>query len=163
MDPDDYELRPLDLSDTDLAFDLHQLRQTAYGQEAALLGLSAERFPPLQVGPRDLMASNELHLGAFQGRRLVGAIAWGADEEDPAAQHISALVVAPEAQRRGVATRLLHALVMLNGRGPLAVHTAQLNAPALALYEAYGFQAQRRWLSNEGLRLLRLRWRAGAG
>lgn len=161
MPLDDYELRPLDLSDTDLAFDLHQLRQAAYAQEAALLGLNAAHFLPLQIGPRELMASNELHLGAFQGHRLVGAIAWGADEEDPAAQCISALVVAPEAQRRGVATRLLHALVVLNGRGPLTVQTAQRNAPALALYEAYGFQTQRRWLSPEGLRLQRLRWRAG--
>lgn len=152
---DPFRLAPLDPAD--LAQPLFALWQAAYAQEAALLGLEPGRHAALRLGLRDLVGGSDTWLGCWQEGELVGALAWGADEDDPAAQRLSALIVAPDWQRRGVATRLLHALRLLVGRGPLVVHLAAANAPALALFEALGWQLQRRWLGPEGLRLLRLK------
>lgn len=135
---DRYHLLPLDPSaDVDA---LLALRRLAHGQEAALLGIAAETFPPLQQQRWELQASNESHLGAWCDGQLVGAISWAADEEDPAAQWISSLVVDPAEQRQGVATRLLYALDQLNRGRPLTAWVPAGNAPALGLAEAQGFR-----------------------
>jgi len=152
-----FDLRPLDLSDADMAHALQALRRAAYTQEAELLGIAPQAFPPLQQQLWELQSGNESHLGAFRERQLGGAISWAADDDDAAAQWITALVVAPDWQRQGVATRLLHALDLLNGRAPLTVQTAAANAPAMALYHGFGFQALRRGPSTSGGVLVKLR------
>lgn len=136
--------------------ELFALWRTAYTQEAEALGLKPERFPPLQAGPRDLAMGSDTWLAAWAQGELAGALAWGADDEDPRAQRISSLIVAPAWQRQGVATRLLHALLALTRGSPLTVHTAAANEGALALYEQTGFRQVHRWLSAEGIRRVRL-------
>lgn len=158
---DRFSLAALDPADH--AQELFALWQAAYTQEAELLGLRPAQFPPLQLGLRDLMNSSETWLGCWAGAELVGALAWGADEQDPSAQQISALIVAPAWQRQGVATRLLHALGVLAGRGPLTVHVAAANEPAQALLAAQGFRSLHRWLSPEGIRMQRWQRRPGSG
>lgn len=151
------ELRALDPSDGEAARALHGLRQRAYTQEAELLGVAPASFPPLQQQLWELQSGNESHLGAFQDRQLVGAISWAADDDDAAAQWITALVVDPAQQRQGVATLLLHALDHLNGGAPLTVQTATANAPAMALYQGFGFRPLQRWAGSAGLGLVKLR------
>lgn len=151
---DRYTLAALDPADCIDA--LHALWRSAYAQEAEWLGLSIDKFAPLQVSARDLAFGSDTWLGCWDGGDLAGALAWGADEEDHRVQRISALIVHPNQQRQGVATRLLHALFALSGNAPLAVHTAAGNEAALALYTGCGFRSVHRWLSPEGLRLVRL-------
>lgn len=132
-----YQLLPLDPAvDVD---ELLALRRLAHGQEAELLGIPADAFPPLQQQRWELQASNESHLGAWRGGRLVGAISWAADDDDPAAQWISSLVVDPAEQRQGVATRLLYALDQLNRGRPLTIWVMTGNTPALGFAKAMGF------------------------
>ena len=138
MSSDVYQLLPLD--PTAEVDELLALRRLAHGQEAVLLGIAPEAFPPLQQQRWELQASNESHLGARRDGRLVGAISWAADEEDPAAQWISSLVVDPAEQRQGVATRLLFALDQLNRGRPLTIWVAAGNGPALGFAEAMGFR-----------------------
>lgn len=151
---DRYTLAALDPADCIDA--LHALWRAAHAQEAEWLGLSADTFAPLQVSARDLAFGSDTWLGCWDGGDLAGALAWGADDEDPRVQRIRALIVQPQQQRQGVATRLLHALFALSGPTPLAVHTAAGNEAALALYQGCGFRLVHRWLAPEGLRMVRL-------
>ncbi len=105
---------------------------------------------------RDLSFSGDTWLGCRRGSTWVGALAWGSDEHDERAQQLHALVVAPDAQRQGVATRLLHAVGLLAGGAPLSAHVAAGNEAALAFFEAQGFRVVHRWLGSDGQRWLRL-------
>src|SRR5919206_1889272 len=72
--------------------------------------------------------------------RAAGAVA---PRAPVGAWYVDALAVDPAWQRRGVATRLLAEAEAIAGRAGLrgvAVDTGLANAPARALYEAYGFR-----------------------
>ncbi len=134
---------------------IHAVHLAAYAQEAALLG--AASFPPLERTVRDVQAAQERFVAAFDGLRLVGAVSVGPDEET-GAMNIASLAVAPAAQRRGIATLLMAAVVKRHGDQPMTVETGAGNAPALALYAAFGFVECRRWfVGREPLEMVRLR------
>ena len=158
------ELAPLDASEAVTATALHALLQAAYTQEALLLGVDAALFPPLLRRVHDLQAGDEGWIGAWQAGDLVGALSLHADGDDEAVTCIGALVVHPAAQRRGIATLLLHAAFASQGaRTPFSVQTGQANAPALALYRQLGFKEWRRWAADVGgqrLKLIKLLRRA---
>ena len=114
--------------------------QPAYAQESQLLGVTD--FPPLQRTAIDVAASDDFHLGAWLSGTLAGVLALGRDD-DPDQLCIGTLVVHPQYQRRGVARALMLALLQRTTGMQLAVATGQANAPALALYAAFGFVAYR--------------------
>ena len=134
-------------------FSLSALDPTQDAQELLSLWQSAWDQP---ITLRDLSFSGDTWLGCRRGGAWVGALAWGSDEHDARAQQLHALVVAPDAQRQGVATRLLHAVGLLAGGAPLSAHVAAGNAAALAFLEGQGFRVVHRWLAADGQRWLRL-------
>lgn len=68
------------------------------------------------------------------------------------------MTVAPNYQRRGVASALMSRLLQEVGAVPLTVSTGMLNKPALALYSAFGFAAVKYWRLDEfNLELVELR------
>jgi GNAT superfamily N-acetyltransferase len=132
----------------------------AYAQEARLLG--AVDFPPLQRTADDVAASHDFHLGAWVGAALVGALALGPDDETDQLC-IGTLVVHPGHQRLGVASALLRDLLLRCEGFTLTVATGAANAPALALYQRFGFVTYRRGVvGNPPIALLKLR-RAASG
>ncbi|MCA6217177.1 GNAT family N-acetyltransferase [Ideonella sp. B7] len=134
------------------AEEIHRVWLQAYAEEAVLLG--AVDFPPLRVTVADLRASTEAFFVARLGRQLVGGISVERADEGP---NISALVVAPAFQRRGIAGRLLAEVLRTHGASPLTVQTGAKNTPALALYARMGFQPVRRWeVGKEKLQLVKL-------
>jgi ribosomal protein S18 acetylase RimI-like enzyme len=134
---------------------LHAVWQLAYAQEAALL--QSRHFPPLDRTLDSLRHSAEFFLGAWRGVTLLGALALGPDDEGGQIQ-VTALVVHPQHQRRGVGRALLQAALL---RGPgmaFSVATAALNAPALALYQGLGFVVYRHGtIGPDALALVKLR------
>ena len=134
---------------------IHAVHRAAYAQEAALLG--ATHFPPLERTVRDLQALHEQFVAAFNGELVVGALGVEPDEE-PGATNIASLAVAPAWQRRRVARQFMAAVVEQHGNRPMTVQTGAANAPALALYAAFGFAECRRWLvGSEPLEMVGLR------
>ena len=124
-------IRPLDLGDADTLEALVALQRAGYAVEALLLG--TEDIPALHETPAQLAASGETFLGAYEDGALVGAISY---RSSPDALDIHRLVVHPRAFRRGIATRLLHALP----EAPrYLVATGTANLPARQLYERHGF------------------------
>jgi ribosomal protein S18 acetylase RimI-like enzyme len=139
----------------DIARELHAIQMAAYRQEAALLG--AVDFPPLARSVADLAQSCESYLGAYIGDELVGAIGTCRDEEAQGI-NIASLVVSPAHQRRGVARTLLAEVAAQHAGVELTVQTGAANAPALALYEGFGFTESRRWrVGDPPLELVRLK------
>jgi len=143
---------------TSIARLIHAIHQAAYAQEAVLL--DATRFPPLERTVEDLRALAGQFIGAFQGAHLVGALGVEAGEGHGATS-IASLAIAPAWQRRGIGRRLMAAVVARHGSGPMSLQTGAANAPALALYAAFGFVECRRWVvGSEPLHMVSLR-RAG--
>ena len=137
-----------------VAAELHAVQFAAYSQEAQLLGV--RNFQPLMRTVSEVQRSGEAYLAAFVGARMVGAIG-----VEPANERqgtcIASLVVLPEFQRRGIATRLLAAVVAACGGKALHVQTGIKNEPALALYARAGFVQARRWrVGPESLELVAL-------
>jgi ribosomal protein S18 acetylase RimI-like enzyme len=138
-----------------VAEQIHAVMMFAYAQEAALL--KVKHFVPLERAVSDVQASSDFFLGAFVEGELLAAIGIGPDDE-PDQLCINSLVVHPKAQRQGMG-RLLVATALQRGAGEVfAVATAALNAPALALYRAFGF-VEYRWgeIGAERLGLVKLR------
>ncbi len=116
---------------------LHQLWQHAYRQEADLLGVPD--LPPLAVSREELQTSNARWFGVWQGgAQLLAACAVETHQDH---HLISALLVAPQAQRQGHGRRLLTHVCESHPSRRLRVGTASANRPALSLYQKAGFVA----------------------
>ena len=145
-----------------VAAQIHTVLMLAYAQEATLL--SVEDFPPLQQTAADIQSSDEFFLGAFETAALptsalLGVISVRPDDE-PGQINIACLVVHPAHQRRGLARALLSDALQRAPGAVFSVSTAAKNAPALALYQQFGFEPCR-WgtVGDEGLALVKLRRR----
>jgi ribosomal protein S18 acetylase RimI-like enzyme len=142
-----------------VAAQIHAVLMLAYAQEAALLGVN--NFAPLEQAAHDIEASEEFFLGSFDDQELLGVISVRADDE-PGQINIASLVVHPAHQRRGVARTLLTSALQRAAGATFSVSTAAENAPALALYQQFGF-APYRWgtlqgtAGDEALALVKLR------
>lgn len=141
-------LTALDLHQNTQAAELQALQQAAYRQEAILIGYPD--LPPLYETRAMLMACGESVLAWREDGRLLGALGY---LHDDLGLDICRLVVAPAAQRRGIARQLLGALFAAHPGQPVRVMTASANLPALALYAQLGFRAVRETTLPDGLRL----------
>jgi ribosomal protein S18 acetylase RimI-like enzyme len=148
------ELISLDPHNPELAQQIHAIRMLAYQQEAQLLGVS--HFPPLEQTVADILGSQELFTGAFEGDALAAVISICPDDEGRG-MCLSSLVVHPTYQRRGLGRALVKSAIDRAGDTVFYVQTAVANAPALALYERLGFRELRRWrVGSESLEVLEL-------
>jgi GNAT superfamily N-acetyltransferase len=139
---------------------LHAIQMAAYAQEAALLG--AVRFPPLERTVADVAEAEETYLGAFIAGGLVGALG-AAPEPAGRCVGIASLVVDPAHQRKGIARELLRRAIAQHPACDFTVQTGARNAPALALYGRFGFEAcGRLFVGTERLALVQLRRPASA-
>jgi ribosomal protein S18 acetylase RimI-like enzyme len=129
------EIRGLDLGEPRTVEAIVALQRASYRVEAELLG--ARTLPALTETPRQLRAAGERFLGAFEGERLVGAVAW---KRTGPLVDVHRLVVHPDRFRRGIGGRLLDALDEHEADAErVVVATGAANAPARRLYERHGF------------------------
>ena len=111
------------------------VQHAAYAIEAELIGYPD--LPPLHETLAALQATEEELWLCEEGDALVGAVGLEHGEDEMV---IARLFVAPAFFRRGVGTALVaHALARADGRR-VRVGTGARNAPALALYERFGFR-----------------------
>ena len=150
------EVRQLDLGAPGIAEEIVALQRVSYRIEADLLG--ARTLPALTETPRQLRRAGERFLGAFEGDRLVGAVAW---KRTGPLVDVHRLVVHPERFRRGIAGRLLDALDAQEPDAERAiVATGAANAPARRLYERHGFTAVQEHLVNGAIPIITYERRA---
>jgi ribosomal protein S18 acetylase RimI-like enzyme len=111
------------------------IQHAAYAIEAKLIGYPD--LPPLHETLAGLQATAEELWLCSEGDELVGVVGL---EHGEAETVIARLFVAPAFFRRGVGAALVaHALEQAGGR-QVRVGTGVRNAPALALYERFGFR-----------------------
>jgi len=112
-----------------------EVQRAAYAIEAELIGYPD--LPPLHETLEALQATAEELWLCEEGGAVVGVVGLehGAQE-----MVIARLFVAPASFRRGVGSALVaHALSLARGRR-VRIGTGARNAPALALYERFGFR-----------------------
>ena len=111
------------------------VQRAAYAIEAELIGYPD--LPPLHETLAALQATEEELWLCEEGDALVGVVGLEHGEDEMV---IARLYVAPACFRRGVGSALVeHALAQAGGRR-VRVGTGARNAPALALYERFGFR-----------------------
>ena len=112
-----------------------EVQHAAYAIEAELIGYP--QLPPAHENLAALQATDEELWLCEEGDSLVGAVGLEHGDDEMV---IARLFVAPAAFRRGVGSALVeHALARADGRR-VRVGTGARNAPALALYERFGFR-----------------------
>lgn len=133
-------IRRLDLHNATLAQTVLAMQQVAYALEAAMIDFW--EIPPLVESLAELQASREHFWGYYVGEVLAGAIA---TERSGDEVEVSRLVVLPAYFRQGIARALLAHVADVNRDARLLrVSTGTLNAPAVALYQGFGFVEQER-------------------
>ena len=112
-----------------------EVQHAAYAIEAALIGYP--QLPPAHETLARLQATREELWLCEEGGELCGVVGL---EQHADELLIARLFVAPAAFRRGIGSALVaHALARADGRR-VRVGTGARNAPALALYERFGFR-----------------------
>jgi GNAT superfamily N-acetyltransferase len=141
----------LDHRSHEIANRIHDLFQCSYQVEAELIGASG--FPPLERSAWDVRTATSCFLGQWIGAELAAVVEYSGDETHLS---IDSLVVHPQFFRRGIASRILQALLEQVRWQTADVETAAGNAPAIALYEKCGFYPSRRWTSEDGIEKVQL-------
>jgi ribosomal protein S18 acetylase RimI-like enzyme len=114
-----------------------EVQRAAYAIEAELIGYPD--LPPLHETLAGLQATAEEIWLCCEGDAVVGVVGLEHGEDEMV---IARLFVAPAYFRRGVGSALVaHALALAQAAGrSVRVGTGARNAPALALYERFGFR-----------------------
>ena len=121
-------IRPLELDDLS---DIEEIEQRAYPTPWSRSMFASELAKPTSIC-----------LGAFEGSELVGYVI---NSRYVDAWHIMNVAVAPERQRRGIATALLERLFELtrdDERRGFTLEVRVSNEAAIRLYERLGFEGR---------------------
>ncbi len=145
------KIEPLSQYKAEQAQEIYRLRQRSYQVEADLIGL--KDFPPLRRSVEEIAASPRLFVGCRCAERLVALAEYSIDQT---VLELSSLIVDPDFFRQGYAGKLMQYLLDLDTWQEAFVDTAQANAPAIRLYQKYGFQETKRWVPQHGIPLIRL-------
>ena len=111
------------------------VQHAAYAIEAELIGYP--ELPPLHETLAALQATEEELWLCEEGDALVGVVGLEHGEDEMV---IARLFVAPAFFRRGVGSALVAQALAQSGVRRVRVGTGARNAPALALYERFGFR-----------------------
>ncbi len=140
------KIEQLVASDFESASQIHSLWVIAYRAEARLI--QAKEFPPLWRSLADIQQSETLFYGGFKQTALVAVVELAPAKKD---LNIHSLIVHPRYWRQGFGSQLLGFVLATFNFDTASVSTAQLNAPALALFAKHGFTETGRWLSPENI------------
>jgi GNAT superfamily N-acetyltransferase len=132
-------IAPIPMSSNQTILELLQLQLASYTVEAKLIGFND--IPPLRDSIETIRRAEETFIGWYENNSLLGAISYSVNGK---VVTICRMMVHPDHFRKGIASGLLqHVLVTQQTANKFIVSTGTLNAPAVALYERFGFHATR--------------------
>lgn len=149
-----FEVVLLEHREPALAARVAQLQREAYTVEAAWLGV--KDFPPMRITAEEVAAIEGRVFAAVRDGELLGTMTL--ERRRDGAQLVGALTVIPAHHRQGIGRALVAHLVHECGDRELVVSTGVANAPAIALYRAFGFvEGARRTVGVEPVEIVELR------
>ncbi|WP_462154281.1 GNAT family N-acetyltransferase [Pseudoalteromonas piscicida] len=139
-------IQKLNNRDVSMAREIFNVFQRSYKVEAEFIG--ASYFPPLSRTIEDICGATSHFYGYFENQNLAAVIEIVIFEKT---LEIDSLTVNPSYFRKGIAGKLLHFALTEFDAAKVIVETATANAPAIALYQKYGFVEYKRWLPGHGI------------
>jgi len=133
-----------------IAKEIRSIFQVSYAVEADIL--KAINFPPLKRTVTQFLNSNSEFYAYYLMENIAGVIEI---ENHKDLTHIQSLVVYPEYFRNGIGSKLVQFILDTYKSKIVTVETGIGNYPAIKLYKKFGFQEQKQWDTNHGVRKIR--------
>ena len=133
-----------------IAEEIRAIFQVSYAVEAKML--KAIDFPPLQRTVSQFLKSDSEFYAYYLTKNIAGVIEIENDED---LTHIQSLVVYPKYFRNGIGRKLVQFILDNYKAKIFTVETGIDNHPAIKLYKSFGFQEQKQWDTNHGVRKVR--------
>jgi ribosomal protein S18 acetylase RimI-like enzyme len=135
---------------TKIAEEIRAIFQASYTVEAKML--KAVDFPPLRRTVSQFLKSDSEFYAYYLIKNIAGVIEIENDED---LTHIQSLVVYPKYFRNGIGSKLVQFILDAYKSKIFTVETGIDNHPAIKLYKSFGFQEQKQWDTNHGVRKVR--------
>jgi ribosomal protein S18 acetylase RimI-like enzyme len=139
----------LEHCDAEIADHIFSIFQASYKIEAQLIG--AANFPPLSRSAADIAQSGSQFYGFSENASLAAVIEIVLED---GCLDINSLTVSPDYFRRGIASKLIHYVLVNFEHTQAVVETAVGNHPAIKLYQQHGFVEYKRWTPSHGIEKL---------
>ena len=136
--------------ETKIAEEFRAIFQVSYAVEAEIL--KAVDFPPLKRTVSQFLNSNSEFYAYYLIENISGVIEIENNED---LTHIQSLVVYPKYFRNGIGEKLVQFILDTYKSKIFTVETGIDNHPAIKLYKSFGFQEQKQWDTNHGVRKVR--------
>ena len=133
-----------------IAEEIRAIFQASYAVEAKML--KAIDFPPLQRTISQFLKSDSEFYAYYLTKNIAGVIEIENDED---LTHIQSLVIYPKYFRNGIGRKLVQFILDTYKSKVFTVETGIDNHPAIKLYKSFGFQEQKQWDTNHGVRKVR--------
>jgi ribosomal protein S18 acetylase RimI-like enzyme len=130
--------------------EIRAIFQASYTVEAEIL--KAVDFPPLKRTVSQLLNSNSEFYAYYLIKNIAGVIEIESHKD---LTHIQSLVVYPKYFRNGIGRKLVQFTLDNYKTKIFTVETGIDNHPAIKLYKSFGFQEQKQWDTNHGVRKVR--------
>ncbi|WP_420575866.1 GNAT family N-acetyltransferase [Ekhidna sp.] len=137
----------LNNTDEDIATQIRYVFQLSYAIEAKLLN-AENNFPPLKRPLTSYVEADSSFYGYYESSQLAAIIEVSNNDN---ITHIQSLVVHPDFFRRGIASQLIEFVLNSYNNPTFTVETGAANAPAIALYEGFGFRKVKQWMTKVGI------------
>ncbi len=133
-----------------IAEEIRAIFQVSYTVEAEML--KAVDFPPLQKTVSQFLKSDSEFYAYYLIENIAGVIEIENNED---LTHIQSLVVYPKYFRNGIGRKLVQFILDTYKSKIFTIETGIDNHPAIKLYKSFGFQEQKQWDTNHGVRKVR--------
>lgn len=143
-------IEKLDNKNIEISKKIYSVFQVSYATEAKLL--NATDFPPLKRTVKDFLGSDTEFYGIREDKKIIAIIEIASYNNST---HINSLAVDPRYFRLGIAQGLLTFIFESNNSELITVDTAVDNIPACTLYKKFEFQELKRWVTDDGIRIIR--------
>ena len=133
-----------------IAKEIRAIFQVSYTVEAKML--KAVDFPPLKRKVSQFLKSDSEFYAYYLIENIAGVIE---SKNNKDLTHIQSLVVYPKYFRNGIGRKLVQFILDNYKAKTFTVETGIDNHPAIKLYKSFGFQEQKQWDTNHGVRKVR--------